>query len=100
MVCGLLLLAACDSGTVAGNTNAAPTRSASTADVRPCSAQSTVAPAASVPVPAASAAASDDLSALSDEFNDAGSLTTWKNLSTIEGWPSQIETLNVIDRTD
>ncbi len=56
-------------------------------------AQSAGTPAA--PVPArASASASDDLSALSDEFNNPASLASWKNLSAVEGWPSQIQKMD------
>lgn len=38
---------------------------------------------------------SDDLGGLSDEFDDAGRLAQWKRHDAVEGWPSQIETLDV-----
>src|SRR5689334_12061733 len=91
----LLFLAACGSGTAAGNGAPAVTRTVNLAAARSCTAQATATPAAPVPATAASASTSDDLSALSDEFNDAASLASWKNLSTVEGWPSQIEKMDV-----
>jgi len=91
----LLLLAACGSGTAVGNSAPAVTPTANPASFTPCLAQSAGTPAATAPDTSASASAHDDLSALSDEFNDAASLAAWKNLSTIEGWPSQIEKMDV-----
>lgn len=91
----LLLLAACGSGMAAGNGAPAVTRTVSPAALNPCLAQATSTPAAPVPVSASSAPTSDDLSALSDEFNDGSSLTSWTNLSTVEGWPNQVQKMDV-----
>ncbi|WP_400191511.1 hypothetical protein [Hymenobacter sp. B81] len=46
----------------------------------------TLAPAADAP---------DDLAALSDEFNDAGSLSRWRQFHQAEGWPSMVQRLDV-----
>lgn len=37
----------------------------------------------------------DDLIALSDEFDDARTLSSWQDHATIEGWPSWIEAVDV-----
>jgi Protein of unknown function (DUF1349) len=87
-----MLLAACGSGTAAGNSTSAATRTVNPASIRPCAAQSAGTPAAPVPT---SASANDDLSALSDEFSDTANLASWKNPSAVEGWPSQIQKLVV-----
>jgi hypothetical protein len=55
-------------------------------------------PSARTPGPAASGVATppaDDLTPLSDEFDDAHSLSQWQNLNSVEGWPSQIQRLDV-----
>jgi hypothetical protein len=90
----LIFLAACGPIAPGANTGG-PTAAAHTAapaSVDTCLAQPTATPAAPVP---AEQPATDDLTPLSDEFNDAASLASWKNLSTVEGWPSQIERMDV-----
>jgi hypothetical protein len=46
-----------------------------------------------VAAPAASAAA--DLAALGDEFDDAGSLASWRRFETVEGWPDHARRVDV-----
>jgi hypothetical protein len=96
---GLLVgLAACGPGAPGANTSDSTpdtTRTAAPASVTPCSASTSATPAVLVPTAAAPAPAQDDLTPLSDEFNNAASLASWKNLSTVEGWPSQIEKMDV-----
>src|SRR5258708_5146904 len=42
------------------------------------------------------ASAADDLSALSDEFNDAATLTRWQRVEVVEGWNAdQLEKLDI-----
>ncbi len=54
-------------------------------------------PATAAPPPTlvATATPSDDLTALSDEFDNAATLTQWKNLATVEGFPNQVQTLDI-----
>ena len=95
-LCGLLLLlAACGSGTAAGNSTPVVRQTVSPAALNPCLTQSAATPAAPVPASTPSTPTSDDLSALSDEFNGASSLAPWQNLSIVEGWPSQIQKMDV-----
>ncbi|HEU0025685.1 MAG TPA: DUF1349 domain-containing protein [Ktedonobacterales bacterium] len=92
----LVFLGACGTVSPGGNgdgSGADATRTATAVSVAPCSASGTATPAALAPT--AAAPTQDDLSPLSDEFNDAGSLAGWKNLSAVEGWPSQIERMDV-----
>lgn len=53
----------------------------------------------SAPSTLPSATPTDDLAALSDEFDDAGTLSRWQELAAVEGWPSQVETLDINTRT-
>ena len=88
----MVFLAAC--GTVTPNSpGGIATATVHTASASPCAASGGV-PVVSVS-DAASAPASDDLTPLNDEFNDAASLSRWKNLSAVEGWPSQVEQMDV-----
>jgi hypothetical protein len=48
-----------------------------------------------LPVSFDPAAKSDDLAALSDEFDNPDTLRNWKNFSDAEGWPNRIEKLDV-----
>lgn len=91
----LMLLAACGSGTAAGKSPTVVRQTGNPASLNPCLAQSAATPAAPVPATTPSQSTRDDLSALSDEFNDAASMHSWKNLSAVEGWPSQIEKMDV-----
>jgi hypothetical protein len=94
----LIFLAACapaSPGTSTGNSTPDATRTAASASVAPCSASKAATPAVPAPTAAAPAPAQDDLSPLSDEFDDAARFDAWKNLSTVEGWPSQIEQVDV-----
>jgi hypothetical protein len=47
------------------------------------------------PVSFSRAANHDDLAALSDEFDNPGTLGNWKSLSGAEGWPNRVEKLDV-----
>src|SRR5689334_17437392 len=49
----------------------------------------TAAPASATPAPEAG------IAALSDEFDNAQSLSQWHNLATVDGFPNQIETIDV-----
>lgn len=50
---------------------------------------------AATTIPALKESSVDDLVPLSDEFDDARSLTTWKELATVEGFPNRVQTLDV-----
>lgn len=52
------------------------------------------APTAEPPQPTPTAKI-DDLLALSDEFDDPGTLRNWQDHATVEGWPSWIEAVDV-----
>src|SRR5215467_6058983 len=87
----LIFVAACGPDAAGASTSDSTqdtTGTAAPASVAPCSASAAATPAAPVPTAAAPVPAQDDLTPLSDEFNDAASLASWKNLSTVEGWPS------------
>jgi|GEM_PF-3230413 len=51
----------------------------------------TAAPASSAPA----TPPADDLTPLSDEFDQAGTLTQWQDLATVEGFPSKAERLDI-----
>lgn len=95
IACGLVaFLSAC--GTVTQVTNAGDaTSTVQRASANPCMASSGGTPAVPASSSASTVPASDDLTQLSDEFNSAASLSSWKNLSTVEGWPSQIAKMDV-----
>lgn len=92
MAGAMVVLAGCGAGTPDSNGGVA-TATVQKASASPCAASGGV-PAVSVS-DASSAPTRDDLTPLSDEFNDAGALSQWKNLSAVEGWPSQIEQMDV-----
>lgn len=48
-----------------------------------------------LPINATDQAAGAPIEALSDEFEDAGTLVNWQNHATVEGWPSWIEEVDV-----
>jgi hypothetical protein len=45
--------------------------------------------------PGVAAAPADDLAALSDEFDNAASLSRWQDHATVEGWPSMTDKVDV-----
>jgi hypothetical protein len=80
-VLAVILLAACS-----------PTaRQAATEPATQPSIPATEAIATPTPDPAALA----DISTLSDEFDDASTLTSWQDHAAVEGWPSQIEAMDI-----
>jgi hypothetical protein len=80
LLCCLLILAGCGAPADASGPAPAPT---------PVPPSPTVAPPTATPAPR------DDLAPLSDEFDNAQSLTHWRNLATVDGYPNQIETVDV-----
>jgi hypothetical protein len=48
-----------------------------------------------LPVSFDAAANNDDLAALSDEFDNPGTLRNWRSLNDAEGWPNRIEKVDV-----
>ena len=50
---------------------------------------------AATTIAASQASSVDDLAPLSDEFDDARSLTNWKELAAVEGFPNRVQTLDV-----
>lgn len=93
-LCGLLLvLTACTPA--ARQITPVVTPTSHPVSLGTCLASSAATPEVSVADAAASLPVSDDLTPLSDEFNAASHLSTWKNLSTVEGWPDQIQMMNV-----
>ena len=67
---------------------------------QPALPQTNIAPVLAAPASTAAAEIvklppSDDIASFSDEFDDASSLASWRDHSTVEGWPSQVDQLDV-----
>jgi hypothetical protein len=84
LLCCLIILAGCGAPADASGGTLAPT---------PVPSPPTPAPPTAPP--ASKEAPQDDLAPLSDEFDNAQSLTQWRNLATVNGYPNQIETVDV-----
>jgi Protein of unknown function (DUF1349) len=86
-------LASCSTTSQQTTTPAASVTSAPSALARSC--RNAEPGAQATTTTAASATVADDLTSLSDEFNEAGTLAQWKDLATVEKFPSKAARLDI-----
>ncbi|HEX6140681.1 MAG TPA: hypothetical protein VF013_09530 [Candidatus Limnocylindria bacterium] len=84
-------LAACGGGTAPASAPPSGGGSASTS----ASTSASAPPSGTADATPSAAASPDDLSALTDEFDDATTLNAWTRLDGVNGWPDQLRVVNI-----